>query len=242
MDDRDRQLSSSAADPALVAGVMHELKQPLMGIRCGLEVLARSLGDVVTQHEEWGALLELVGQLGEVLEGWQCLVDPRVEVAAPFAVEPVVQHAVSLLRFRLRPLGERFAVVLQPPLPPAHGSRRALLHALLNLLSNALDAVRERGGDRRIEVRVRAAADGRALEISVSDDGAGIPPATAVRLFEAGATGKPAGEGSGLGLHLGRALLERSGGALRLAAGVEPGRAPWAVTEFVIELPTPEVA
>jgi C4-dicarboxylate-specific signal transduction histidine kinase len=243
VDERDPTRSAlAAADPALVAGVMHELKHPLTGIRCGLELLERAFGPALAAHPEWAAILRLVEQLGDVVEGWHCLVDARHDAPAPFAVEPVVHHAATLMRFRLRALGSRFAFVRDGALPPVHGSRRALLHALLNLLSNALDATHERGGERRIEVRARAIAGGRAVEIRVGDDGAGIPPAAAARLFQAGVSGKRPGEGTGLGLHLSRALLERSGATLRLAAASEPDRARWAATEFVVELPTPEDA
>jgi signal transduction histidine kinase len=226
-------------EPALVAGVMHELKQPLMGIRCGLEVLSRSLGPAITGHDEWPTLLALVGQLDDVVRGWQCLADPAAEGVASFAAEPVVQHAVALLRHRLRPLGARFAVEVESPLPPVRGSRRALLHALLNLLSNALDAAEERGGERRIEVRARRAPSGR-VELRVSDDGAGIAAAVAARLFERGATGKESGKGTGVGLHLSRAMLERGGAGLRVAAPEEEGRARWAVTELVVDVPAME--
>jgi signal transduction histidine kinase len=230
-----------SVEPALVAGVMHELKQPLMGIRCGLEVLSRSLGPAITTHEEWPTLLALVSQLDDVVRGWQCLVDPAAEARTEFALEPVVQHAVTLLRHRLRPLGGRFAVVYEAPLPPVHGSRRAVLHGLLNVLCNALDAAEERGGERRVEVRARPAPGAR-LEIRVADDGAGIDAAVAPHLFERGATSKPRGKGTGLGLHIARAMLERSGGGLRVAAPGEAGRASWAATEFVLEVPALEVA
>jgi signal transduction histidine kinase len=90
--------------------------------------------------------------------------------------------------------------------PPAiRGNDSLLMHVLLNLLLNARDAIRERRknpDDRRLVGRIvlRTCAEGPAAMLSITDNGCGIPPEIAPRLFQAMFTTKPKGEGSGLGL------------------------------------------
>jgi signal transduction histidine kinase len=116
----------------------------------------------------------------------------------------------------------------------AVGAAPLLVHAVTNLLANAIDAVEERGPNGRVEVRVQPVPG--AVQVRVSDDGVGISDAVRPHLFQPRFTTKSPGKGTGLGLHLARTAMERCGGSLRL---VEDGeRASWARTEFAIDLPT----
>jgi signal transduction histidine kinase len=96
---------------------------------------------------------------------------------------------------------------------------------------NALDAVEEAGGG-RVAVRLL----GSPAEIRISDEGAGISTQAAARLFQPRFTTKPEGKGSGLGLHIARQAMQRSGGDVRLVDAADPRRLPWARTEFSISL------
>jgi signal transduction histidine kinase len=209
-------------------GLVHEMRNPLMGIKAGLELLARKTG--VGASDEFRLVAQQVARLEELFRTWQDFFTPQGPRAAPFAVEPVVQRSVELLAYRLRALGPRF--VFQSAGPTyAHGASHALLHAVTNLLANATDAV-ENGG--RIEVRILANEGGP--EVRVSDDGAGIAPADEPRIFEPRFTTKRIGRGTGLGLHLARAMMERGGGGVDLVGREDPLRLPWARTEFAVRI------
>jgi signal transduction histidine kinase len=106
------------------------------------------------------------------------------------------------------------------------------LHATINLIVNAVDAVEDAGGARRVAVRVL----GSPVEVRISDEGCGVAPEHVDRLFEPRFTTKRSGRGTGLGLHIARQAMQRSGGTVRLVASAEPRRLPWAVTEFAIEM------
>ena len=219
----------------LVPGLLHEIRHPLSGIKAGLQLLGASLGPRLTSLDEWGLVTDQVRRLEETLLTFQELADPSLDRApALFAPEPVVLEALALLRFRLRPLGDRFALLVEGPVPAAQGSRRALLHAVTNLTVNALDAVEEAGGPARVEVRL--GRDGHRPQVRVADAGPGIAPAVAGRLFEPRVTSKPPGKGTGLGLFVARGQMRASGGEVRLVPPGEPGRRPWATTEFAVEL------
>ena len=101
----------------------------------------------------------------------------------------------------------------------------------MNVLANAADAV-EQGG--RVQVRIVAGENGP--EVRISDDGPGIPSADEARLFEPRFTTKRVGRGTGLGLHLARTMMERSGGGVQLVAAADARRLPWARTEFAVRI------
>ena len=217
----------------LVPALLHELKQPLTGADAALALLERALPGL-EGREEWHLLRRQLARIGEVLGGYDELFysgSPREE---PFDLVPVVARAVELLAHRIRPMGGRFSLTLGDG--PVHGlgSPAALVHAALNVLGNAADAVEAGGREGRIAVRLLA-TDGGA-EVRISDEGPGLSEAARERLFEPRFSTKPPGAGTGLGLHLSRTLMNRFGGGLRLVAPDEPGRLPWATTEFSISV------
>ncbi len=123
------------------------------------------------------------------------------------------------------------------PVAPVALSAAKLTQVLLNLVMNAAHAIgasetsaaSELTG--RIVVRART-VDGR-TRIEVEDDGPGVPPELRDRLFEPFVTSKPAGEGTGLGLAVCRALVDAAGGALTVEDVAPHG------ARFVIDLPGP---
>lgn len=208
-------------------GLIHEMRHPLMGIKAGLELLARK--SAVGQSDEFRLVAQQVTRLEELFRTWQDLFTPQRLPPAPFALEPVVQRSVDLLAYRLRKLGPRF--VFQPAGPTyGHGTTNAVLHAVTNLLVNAADAVEEAG---RVQVRIMGGAGDP--EVRVSDDGAGIAAEDLPHLFSPRFTTKGV-RGSGLGLHVARTVMERSGGDVRLVPPGDAQRLAWARTEFAVRI------
>jgi hypothetical protein len=242
MDER-RTRGARGGDPQgadadiLAPGLVHELRQPLTGLDAGLRLVERELGSSVTGLDGWKIAASQVARLRETLETYQQLMSPGAAEQRAFAVEPIVRRAVESVRHRLEGGRDRVAVVIEEGVPQAHGSPQALLHALTNLLANAIDAVAETGAPGRIEARALRVADGvPRAQVRIADEGVGIPPERRRLLFRARYTTKPRGSGSGLGLAIGRRMLRRAGGELRLALPDDPARRPWARTEFVVDL------
>ncbi len=235
-----RDIGRPAHDEAalLLPGIVHELRQPVMGVKAALHLLARALGESLTQLDDWHLVTSEVARLEEILETCQELVQEVAPEARPFQAAPVVLRALALLRFRTRKLGARFAVVIPGELPAALGAPSALLHAVTNLVVNALDAVEGAVDGGRIEVRLLTSteAPGR-LQLRVSDSGCGVPTSLRQRIFEPLFTTKPTGVGTGLGLYMARRMLRPFAGDVELLPDDAPGRQPWAATVFSIELP-----
>ena len=114
-----------------------------------------------------------------------------------------------------------------PALPEAHGDAGAVGQVVLSLLQNAQEAVEEGMAGRTI--RVRAGHADRHVWREVADNGPGIRPEIRPHLFEPFVTHKP--EGTGLGLHVARRLLEARGGTIAVQEGAQSG------ATFRVELP-----
>lgn len=223
-------MDDNASDLSLLApGLIHEMRHPLMGILAGLELLQRRLGGEHGADVELQMVVSQAQRLSEMLRTWEELLNGSA-ARAPFAVDQTVRRAVDLLSFRLRRLGDRFALEAPEPAPWALGTPNAVVHAVTNLLANALDAVEGEAG--RVQVRIVREAGN--VEVRISDEGCGIAAEVKARLFTPRFTTKGPGRGTGLGLHLARSMIERTGGKLWLVDDADPRRAPWARTEFAL--------
>jgi signal transduction histidine kinase len=237
----ETDLALEMVDADLFApGLLHELRQPLQGADASAALLERALGLQLAGMDDWRILRRQLSRIAEILEGYEDLLRPGRGEPALFAVQPAVARAVDVLAHRLRPLARRFAFA-----PATHGvlegfgTPSALVHAATNLIANALDAVEDAGSPGRVEVRVMPGAPSAGVEVRISDEGVGIPEEVRARLFEPRVTSKAPGRGTGLGLHLSRRLMARTGGEVFLVGAEDPRRLPWARTEFCIAVPAP---
>lgn len=228
-----------ALESELVApGLLHELRQPLMGADAAATLLERRAGKELGRLEEWQLLRGQLARIAEIVNGYEELLQPGLLAPTAFAVAPVVSRAIDLLAHRVRPLGGRFALAAGDARLVGWGRPSALVHAVTNLLANAVDAVEARDAASRVAVRV-VPAGAASIEIRFSDEGVGIPAELRARVFEPRFTTKAPGKGTGLGLHLARRLMAQTGGEVYLVAEEDPVRLPWAVTELCISLPAP---
>src|SRR4029079_11383734 len=167
-------------------------------------------------------------QIGKVTNAVRGLVEHvrRPGPDAPIDVGDLLGAIGVLVRPRLEASGIRISGDIASGLPPVRGDRSELEMALLNLVSNAVDAM-PAGGDLRVGAPPRD--DG--LQIVVADSGSGIPPDLLPRIFEPWVTSKPPGRGTGLGLSITRDVIERMGGTIAAASALGDG------TVFTIALP-----
>ena len=234
---RRQDTAANVAEEAglLAPSLIHEMRQPLTGLRAGLELLSRRLGPTLTGSEEWGIVTAQVERLDELLRAYQDFLHPERNPPETFAVRPVVERAVALQIFRLRKLGPRFSFEPGEPLS-GFGLPAGLLHAAANVLVNALDALEASGKEGRLAVRVLPGAIG-SVEVRVSDEGPGVPANLREKIFEARFSTKA--HGTGLGLAISRRMMAAFGGRVELAPDKDARRLPWAKTEFVLVVPPP---
>jgi len=136
-----------------------------------------------------------------------------------------VEDSLDLLRHRLR----NVTVVKEvDPAARVLGLPGQIDQVLMNLLTNAAQALGEDGGT----IRIAVATGGDSVRIAVSDDGPGIPPEVLPRIFDPFFTTKDVGEGSGLGLSIVHGIVERHRGHIDVKS------APGQGTTFTISLPS----
>ena len=224
----------------LAAGLAHDLNTLLGGIVATAELLREEAPVGSRQEADLAAIVEQAGRAAALIR--QLLAFSRQEMLRPRPVR------LGELVLRLRPviraqIGRHIRLVLPPdPGPSVHADVQALERVLLNLVTNARDAIGARPG--RIEIACGTVGpagippDARAFmpprdyaTLSVSDDGPGVPPEHAARIFEPYFTTKPLGAGSGLGLATAYGLVKQSGGFLLLDRGLSRG------ARFTVYLP-----
>ncbi len=232
------QAGKLAALGQLAAGVGHELNQPLAAIRSyahnGRKLIG--LGRVEEAGANLGKIADLTARMANItnhLKRFARRPDARLGAVE---LEPVIQGALSLFGNRLRE--EAVAVELQMPDTAAPLRVRAeevrLEQVLVNLLSNALDAVAGRQA-RRILIRAEAVEkgdgeEGGAVRIEVRDSGPGIVADPVEQIFDPFFTTKPVGTGLGLGLSISYNIVRDFGGVLSVAESGPGG------TAFVLTL------
>lgn len=222
---RRRRAEQMAVLGELSAGLAHEIKNPLAGIKVAMEVLS---GEAHLSDED-RAVVEKVGQ--EVVH-LEALMKSLLSFARPPKPQPVEMDVNALVNSTLALHAARRSTASQgrPPieivkelgaLPPALVDPMQLQQVLLNLVINAIDAMPEGG---TLTVRT-ALEDGNAIRIDVADTGKGVDPALAEKIFHPFFTTKRGG--TGLGLAVSRQLVEQQGGSLTLAA--DPGGAVFSI-------------
>ncbi|MBI4509523.1 MAG: PAS domain-containing protein [Deltaproteobacteria bacterium] len=220
----------TAAIAQLAGGVAHELNTPLASLAAGLRSLRRGFdGLAPKEHGDWQRLVALIGDLATQTTRCQGVTESLLGYARQIRshVEPAELHGI--VRGALEDLGARrdlagIEVTHEAPLPgtpPVSCDPDQLRMVLVNVMSNAVDSVRE-ARRQKGRVRVDVAHSKDSVEIHVKDNGMGIPPAVMERMFDPFFTTKPVGEGSGLGLAVGRGMLVEMGASISVES--KPGQ------------------
>jgi signal transduction histidine kinase len=207
----------------LIAGVAHEIRNPLNSIRLSIELLGRRLEDHSASFQDLGLVIDEVDRLEALLKNFFAFhkgASPKLET---LALLPVLKRNLRLVEPQAAEKRVKLQFDVENSDAAAEFDPAQLSQALLNLILNALEAAGEGGS-----VTLRLEQTPKAVEIEVADSGPGIPEDQQDRVFEAFYTTKS--NGAGLGLAVSRELVENMGGRLYYR-----NRAQGA--SFVIELP-----
>ncbi len=231
------QAEKLAAFGALLAGVAHELNNPLSIVLAGALMLQEDLEAApLPELAERAERIRIAGErCARIVRSFLAMARRQETPRRPLALAPVVEAALELLGHGLRSDGIVIGRDWPVALPPVMGDADQLHQGLTNLLTNARQALEGRPAPRRIGI----AAEERAgfVEIRITDNGPGVPPAIRNRVFDPFFTTKPVGLGTGIGLAVSRGIAEAHGGTLELAEAAED-----AGTCFVLRIPCAEAA
>jgi signal transduction histidine kinase len=236
--DRLVQFERLAALGQLAGEVAHRIKGPLTTIMVNAEVLSQRGGLKAEAQKEIEQIRTEVGHCRDILKGLLDLGRIEEMDEVPFDLREPLRQALAAVSSRLQKHRVRLASSLERPLP-MRGDPVLMQEAVLAVLHNALDAVRD-GGRVWVEARVVPARSGwlgflrraEACEVSIRDDGRGIAPEDRDRVFEPFFTTKGV-HGSGLGLSAALRILQKHGGSIE-AFSDGPGKGAC----FVLTVPS----
>jgi len=229
------QASKLATLGEMATSVAHELNQPLNIIRLAagnsrrklvkgevnLEYLDQKLERIQNQAVRAATIIDHMQMFGRKAEGKDIQIDPRT----------VIRNALGLVGEQLRLSQIEVATELPDACPYINGNMIRMEQVILNLLTNARDAIEYHGGKKKITLRVVEKNDG--IQIISEDTGGGISPEALSRIFEPFYTTKDIGKGTGLGLSVSYGIIRDMGGTIE-AENTDAG------ARFTITLPIAE--
>jgi len=227
--DRAEEQGRFAAAGELLGGVAHEVNNPLMAIATHAELRLADPELPAEQRTEMQSILRQAQRAAKLLRGLLRFVRAGEKRAASVNMNDVVRSAIDLVSYRFSVDEISIEGRLDPALPAVMGDANRLEQVLVNLLSNAIDALRSVKPPRRLTVD-SFVDDGRVC-VSVTDNGPGVAAEIAERLFRPFATTKGR-RGTGLGLYISRQLVREAEGDLDLVRHPERG------ARFVVRVPS----
>ena len=231
------QTEKLAAMGSLLAGVAHELNNPMSVVLGRAALLAEQLaGSPLQPRAE--KIAQAAERCARIVKNFLALARQRSPERQAVQLNQIIQEAVELVAYPLRVDDVEVRLELAPNLPVLWADPHQLHQVLVNLVTNAHHAMREAPLPRRLTLATWADPAGGRVVLRMADTGPGIPAEIQPRIFEPFFTTKPPGQGTGLGLSLCQSTIEAHGGSI----GVEssPGRG----ATFRVELPigTPPAA
>src|SRR6266849_2211591 len=215
----------------LAASVSHELKQPIAAAMTNANTcirwLKRDQPDVDQALQATSRIIKDGSRAAEIIDRLRSLYKKSPPQREMVDVDEIVCEMLVLLRGEAYRYSISMRTELAPDLPKITADRVQLQQVFMNLMLNAIEAMKDTAGELRIKTEM--GQDGPVL-ISVSDTGVGLPNEKTEQIFNAFFTTKP--QGSGMGLSISRSIVESHGGHLWATANSGRG------TTFYFTVPT----
>jgi two-component system, NtrC family, sensor kinase len=221
---RSEQLASVGF---LAAGVAHEINNPLGGILAFTQILMQEhpqdeedrrqcLAEIERSALRCKAVVESLLRFSRQT--------PNDQVG-PVSANDVVRSALRLASYRMSLDGLQVVTTLAPSLPPVLGDAGQLEQVVLNLVTNAVDSVREVHRDTQGRIEIATSVREGEVLLEVRDNGRGIAEGNLDKLFDPFFTTKEEGRGTGLGLAVTYAIVKEHGGHIAARTRLEGGAA-----------------
>ncbi|HEX2010015.1 MAG TPA: ATP-binding protein [Roseateles sp.] len=215
-----RQSEKLTAMGSLLAGVAHELNNPLSIVLGRAALLEGKAAGQAGLADDARRIREAAERCGRIVRTFLNMARAKPETRQAVPLNELVRAAVELLGYGLRSNGIRLELALGDALPEVPADPDRLGQLVMNLIVNAQQAMSGLEGERRLRIASGLAADGAWLWLRVADNGPGIAPALRERIFTPFFTTKGDGigelQGTGLGLAVARGVAREHGGELLL--------------------------
>lgn len=226
------QTEKMAAVGQLVSGVAHELNNPLTSIVGLSEFLLEQPSTAERDRDHVNVIHEQAERAAQIVRNLLTFARKGPADIGAVDLNDVVKRAAALISYELRLREIEFEIHLADQLGRVRGDRHQIQQVVLNLVTNAVQAVSDNPPDRPRIVRVQTASRDGSAVLRVTDSGPGIPENLVPQIFTPFFTTKDPGRGTGLGLSITFGIVEGHGGTISVERGLDGGAA------FVVSLPT----
>jgi signal transduction histidine kinase len=216
---RGMHASKLASLGEMAAGVAHEINNPLAIIAASVDLIPRLVNDSVTMNQKIDYIHKSITRISKIINGLRKF--SRVTTERFFIKKnwvAIVEECLVLTAGKAR----KFDVQIQTELPEKCYivcDEVEMEQVIVNLISNAADALSTKTGERLIRVRMMTKGDTAILQIQ--DNGPGVPVDKREKIFEPFFTTKKVGEGTGLGLSIAKGIITEHKGELSLEPSSE---------------------
>jgi len=221
------QAEKLAAMGQMLAGVAHELNNPLTAILGASELLRERQGVDDNTKRQLEMTHRQARRAARIVQNLLEFSRPASPQKKTLDLNVVIDRTLQLQDHSLRRNNVEVEFQAVPDLPSIVGDANQLIQIFLNLISNAEQAIREARPSGRIQIRL--GRSGTRVTATVQDDGVGIPPEVLPKLFDPFFTTKRPGGGTGLGLSICMSIVREHGGSIE-ASSLPAGGAAFTVT------------
>ncbi len=226
---RAAQAEKLAALGELVAGVSHELNNPMQVIVGFSEILISDPSVSSDIKDRVKKIHESAMRAANIIKNLREFARKRPPRREPVDLRDIMDRVVELLGYELNVHGIRIERDYGE-IPVIQVDPDQMQQVFLNIVKNAFDAILEKGKPEGV-ITLMTSSDDKKVTVSISDSGVGISPENITRIFEPFFTTKPLGKGTGLGLSISYGIIKSHGGDILVRS--RPGEG----TTFTIELP-----
>jgi two-component system NtrC family sensor kinase len=213
--DAVRQAERLSALGSLLAGVAHELNNPLSIVIAHATLLEEQAGAAPALGARAVKIRSAAERCGRIVQTFLGMARRRPPERRSVAIASVIEAALDLIGYALRSAGIAVVRDIADDTPEIAADQDQLVQVLINVLTNAQAALAGVAGQKRITLAARAGEDGGIL-LTIADNGPGVPEALRQRVFDPFFTTRQEGGGTGVGLSLCRAIISAHAGSISL--------------------------
>ncbi|MBR9977144.1 MAG: hypothetical protein KFH87_03565 [Bacteroidetes bacterium] len=228
------QSEKLASIGTLAAGIAHEINNPLAGLQNCVRRVQRFPAQSKKNEQYISLIAGAATQIEHVVQGLLSFTRKQHFELSEINVHSLLDNVIQFVSYRLRSLNIDVHLEVEDGLPAFRGSRNHLQQVVLNLMVNGIDAIQTRAASEENfhgELLFKACRSGEQVQISMRDNGVGIPQHCIDQVFDPFFTTKEVGKGTGLGLAVSYNIIKEHGGELWVES--EEGR----FTVFTLTIP-----
>ncbi|MCF8345128.1 MAG: PAS domain S-box protein [Bacteroidales bacterium] len=209
----------------MASGMAHEINQPLLSMQLGIENLLNKIGQIHAVDDNYLSrksekIFEDIGRIGHIIDHVRSFSRDQEYIHSTFSLNDCIRNAVSMIGQQFKNHGINIAMHLDDSIGTISGNTYRLEQVLLNLLTNAKDAIEEKAGEMHVDfdanVSIAARQNKDEVVVEITDNGCGINNQDIDRIMLPFFTTKEIGKGTGLGLSISFSIIKELNGTIEV--------------------------